>query len=98
MFVLQYGALLSVDSTMDQTTLEATSEYVQEMKQGLDSGRLVAEFQSLSRQAPHNAITVAKVRDNEPLNRYWNVLPYDYNRLIIGVVSRKRRRMIEQKF
>lgn len=84
---LQYGALMSIDdSTIDQTSLEVSAECTQAIKEGLDTARLLTEFQSLERQKPHLTKT-ARTRENELLNRYCNILPYDYNRVNLGVVS-----------
>lgn len=78
------------DSSVDQTALEVSAECAQKIKEELDSGRLITEFQSLLRHSTNQTTNAAKDPDNETLNRYWNILPYDFNRVQLGVVSEHR--------
>ncbi|XP_020642237.2 tyrosine-protein phosphatase non-receptor type 3 isoform X2 [Pogona vitticeps] len=58
-------------------------ESMEQLKQGLESGTVLIQFEQLYRKKPGLAITYAKLPQNMDKNRYKDVLPYDTTRVIL---------------
>ncbi|ELK17665.1 Tyrosine-protein phosphatase non-receptor type 3 [Pteropus alecto] len=61
-------------------TLEGSME---QLKNGLESGTVLIQFEQLYRKKPGLAITFAKLPQNLDKNRYKDVLPYDTARVLL---------------
>ncbi|KAJ7313889.1 hypothetical protein JRQ81_005666 [Phrynocephalus forsythii] len=77
-------------STFPEAILPSYSEYggtleesMEQLKQGLESGTVLIQFEQLYRKKPGLAITHAKLPQNMDKNRYKDVLPYDITRVIL---------------
>ncbi|MFT7815022.1 tyrosine-protein phosphatase non-receptor type 4-like isoform X3 [Arapaima gigas] len=72
---------LAFDST--QLDGDAWKESMQQLKEGLRSGALLAQFDQLYRKRPGMTMTCAKLPQNISKNRYRDISPYDATRVIL---------------
>uniref|UniRef100_A0A4X2L3Z6 protein-tyrosine-phosphatase n=1 Tax=Vombatus ursinus TaxID=29139 RepID=A0A4X2L3Z6_VOMUR len=72
-------SILPMNSKYD-TTLE---ESIEQLKEGLESGTVLIQFEQLYRKKPGLPITFAKLSQNLDKNRYKDVLPYDTTRVLL---------------
>ncbi len=76
-----------MDSVLDFSNGPNMKQSMDLLRTSLNNGALVEIFRQLPRQSMDElkgSVSCAKQRENEVKNRYWNVLPYDYNRVILG--------------
>ncbi|XP_053490596.1 receptor-type tyrosine-protein phosphatase C isoform X43 [Ictalurus furcatus] len=77
--LLPTNALLRVEPMSAEALLEAYK------KKRADEGRLfMEEFQSVPRIFSNYSVREAKKPENQPKNRYVDILPYDYNRVTLS--------------
>ncbi|KAF4083494.1 hypothetical protein AMELA_G00142050 [Ameiurus melas] len=77
--LLPTNALLRVEPMSAEALLEAYK------KKRADEGRLfMEEFQSIPRIFSNYSVREAKKPENQPKNRYVDILPYDYNRVTLS--------------
>ncbi|XP_048834123.1 tyrosine-protein phosphatase non-receptor type 4-like [Brienomyrus brachyistius] len=69
----------------DSTLLdgEAWRESMQQLKDGLSSGTVLAQFEQLYRKRPGMTMSCAKLPQNISKNRYRDISPYDATRVIL---------------
>ncbi|XP_072452800.1 tyrosine-protein phosphatase non-receptor type 3 isoform X2 [Notamacropus eugenii] len=72
-------SILPMNSKYD-ITLE---ESIEQLKEGLESGTVLIQFEQLYRKKPGLPITFAKLSQNLDKNRYKDVLPYDTTRVVL---------------
>uniref|UniRef100_A0A6I8NYZ3 Tyrosine-protein phosphatase non-receptor type n=1 Tax=Ornithorhynchus anatinus TaxID=9258 RepID=A0A6I8NYZ3_ORNAN len=58
-------------------------ESIEQLKNGLESGTVLIQFEQLYRKKPGLGITFAKLSQNMDKNRYKDVLPYDSTRIVL---------------
>ncbi|XP_007498115.1 tyrosine-protein phosphatase non-receptor type 3 isoform X2 [Monodelphis domestica] len=66
---------LKYDNTLEES--------IEQLKEGIESGTVLIQFEQLYRKKPGLAITYAKLSQNLDKNRYKDVLPYDCTRILL---------------
>ncbi|XP_029112602.1 tyrosine-protein phosphatase non-receptor type 4-like isoform X1 [Scleropages formosus] len=76
-------------SVLDPTQLDgdAWKESMQQLKEGLSSGAVLAQFDQLYRKKPGMTMSCAKLPQNISKNRYRDISPYDATRVILKGVD-----------
>ncbi|KAK7938890.1 hypothetical protein WMY93_002216 [Mugilogobius chulae] len=69
-----------IDSSVDQNALR---ESMNALREGLSSGTLLQQFDSLYRKRPGMTMLCAKLPQNVSKNRYRDISPYDATRVIL---------------
>lgn len=79
----QYGSTSSIETALGNAASNELSNSIDHLREQLYNGDLVLAFRDLPRQQPGATVDAAQLDENQPKNRYCNVLPYDFNRVLL---------------
>jgi len=80
---IKYGSTSSIETALSNGATNDLAASVEQLRDQLYSGDLVLSFRDLPRQHAGATVEAAQLEENQPKNRYCNVLPYDFNRILL---------------